>query len=237
MTTLGKIVIQRFAQGYQKGTRRILCPEYTLNPNKKKNKRYISQIHVPLELAQTSTLSKVYIIILTKRLTFFVDANGRICESQSGFRSCQSTVDNAFILYSVINKYLSVRILFIYVAFIDFQKAFDSADRQLLYNILRQNGVKGKLFSAEKSIYVCVKTRVRTTCGMSDTFNCPIGLRQGCSLSPFIVALLINELYDVLHISNTRGVQLFPDIVELLCLCLLTIMKMYVIFNQHFNLS
>ena len=87
MTTLGKIVIQRFAQGYQKGTRRILCPEYTLNPNKKKNKRYISQIHVPLELAQTSTLSKVYIIILTKRLTFFVDANGRICESQSGFRS------------------------------------------------------------------------------------------------------------------------------------------------------
>ena len=109
-------------------------------------------------------------------------------------------------------------ILFVYVAFIDFQKAFESADRQLLYNILRQNGVKGKLFSADKSIYVWVNTRVRTTCGMSDTFNCPIGLRQGCSLSPFIFALFINELYDVLHISNTRGVQLFPAIVEIVLL-------------------
>ena len=69
----------------------------------------------------------------------------------------------------------------LYVAFIAFQKAFDSVDRELLYNVLRQNGVKGKLFSAVRSNYVCVKALVRTTWGMSDTFNCPIGLRQGCS--------------------------------------------------------
>ena len=31
-------------------------------------------------------------------------------------------------------------------------------------------------------------------------------------------ALFINELYDVLHNSNTRGVQLFPDIVEIVML-------------------
>ena len=154
-------------------------------------------------IALIEVLSKVYITILTKRLTL----------SQSGFRSGYSTVDNAFILYSLINKYLYVRKKSLYVVFIDFQKAFDSVDRQLLYNILRQNGVKGKLFSAIKSIYVCVKTRVRTTYGMSDNFNCLIGLIQGCSLSPIIFALFINELYDVLHNSNTRC-PTFPDIVE-----------------------
>jgi len=41
----------------------------------------------------------------------------------------------------------------LYVAFIAFQKAFDSVDRELFYNVLRQNGVKGKLFSAIRSNY------------------------------------------------------------------------------------
>ena len=53
---------------------------------------------------------------------------------------------------------------------------------------------------------------------MSDTFNCLIGLRQGCSLSPILFAVVINELYDVLHNSNTRDVQLFPDIVDIVML-------------------
>ena len=131
------------------------------------------------------------------------------------FRSGYSTIDKCF--YSLV---LNQQVLIcqeknpLYVAFIAFQKAFDSVDRELFYNVLRQNGVKGKLFSAIRSNYVCVKALVRTTCGMSDTFNCPIGLRQGCSLSTILFVLFINELYDVLHISNTRGVQRLPDIVK-----------------------
>ena len=45
---LSKMVIKKIARG----TRRILCPEYTLNHNQKK-KNFIPQIHVHLELAQT----------------------------------------------------------------------------------------------------------------------------------------------------------------------------------------
>ena len=87
--------------------------------------------------------SKVYIAIITKRLSFYAEAYSRLSEAQAGFRAGYTTVDNAFILYSIVNKYLSMKGKTVYVAFIDFQKAFDSVNRGILYNVLKQNGVKG----------------------------------------------------------------------------------------------
>jgi hypothetical protein len=57
-------------------------------------------------------------------------------------------------------------------------------------------GIKGKPFDAIKAKYVSVKTRVRNGKELSDFINCPVGLRQGCNLSPVLFSLLINELYD-----------------------------------------
>ena len=99
----------------------------------------------------------------------------------------------------------------VYVAFIDFEKAFDSVSRPLLYNVLIKHGIKGNLFRAIQSIYSSVKSCVRSDDGISDVFSCPIGLRQGCSLSPILFSLFINELDDVMRNSDIRGIQLFPD--------------------------
>ena len=48
INVLRKMVIPHIAQGYQKGTRRILCPEYTLNHYQKKKQPNIPQIHAHL---------------------------------------------------------------------------------------------------------------------------------------------------------------------------------------------
>jgi len=66
--------------------------------------------------------------IITKRLTFHTQAYNKICECQGGFREGYSTLDNGFILKSINNKYLSMKGKSIYVAFVDFHKAFDSVD-------------------------------------------------------------------------------------------------------------
>ena len=104
------------------------------------------------------------------------------------------------------------------MAFIDFQKAFDSVDRTILYEVLRKGGLKGKLYGAIVSIYSSVNACVRYNSEISECFPCPIGLRQGCKLSPILFALYINELQEFLENQDVRGIQLFPNIVEVFIL-------------------
>lgn len=59
---------------------------------------------------------------------------------------------------------------------------------------------------------------MRTSYFVSDTFSCPTGLRQGCSLSPILFVLFIDELYTKLRDNNTRGVQLLPNMIEIFLL-------------------
>ena len=44
--------------------------------------------------------------ILNKRLTLWADENDKIVEEQSGFRAGHSTVDNMFVLYAIVQRYL-----------------------------------------------------------------------------------------------------------------------------------
>jgi hypothetical protein len=101
--------------------------------------------------------SKIYISIITKRITFYVEAFNKITETQAGFRAGYSTIDNAFVLYSVVYRYLNMKGRIVYHAFVDFLKAFDSVDRWKLFDILRDNGVKGHFYISIKAIYTSVK--------------------------------------------------------------------------------
>ena len=90
-----------------------------------------------------SICSKLYSYILNKRLTCWIDENNLLSETQAGFRKTYSTTDNLFTLLAVIQKQLLCHKK-LYVAFIDFRKAFDSVIRTKLWTILRKNGLKRK---------------------------------------------------------------------------------------------
>ena len=66
----------------------------------------------------------------------WVNMNDVIGEHQAGFRKDYSTIDRIFTLLAVVQKQLSNRKLC--VAFIDFEKAFDSISRKLLWPILQK---------------------------------------------------------------------------------------------------
>jgi len=95
-------------------------------------------------IALTSVLSKVFLHIVNDRINRWTEDKELILEEQAGFRKGYSTVDNIFVLYNVIEKYLN-RHRKLYVAFIDFKKAFDSVDREELWPVLRRYGITGKL--------------------------------------------------------------------------------------------
>ena len=55
-------------------------------------------------------------------------------------------------------------------------------------------GINGKISSAIKALYNSVSTCVRLNGIYSDWFNINVGLRQGCSLSPILFNLFIDDL-------------------------------------------
>ena len=82
----------------------------------------------------------------------------------------------------------------LYVAFVDFRKAFDFVNRDALWHVLQATGLTRdtKMFKAIRAIYNNVLSAVR--CGgkgVSDCFDCPLGVKQGCILSPKLFSLFI----------------------------------------------
>ena len=163
-------------------------------------------------------LGKIFTSIINRRVTFFVNLYSKISEAQFGFREGYSTVDNAFILNSIIERYLAKKKGKIYVCFVDFKRAFDSVNREKLWAVLKTNGLKGTLMKVIKSMYEGVKTCVRVNGDYTDFFNCDEGLKQGCLLSPILFSMFVNEFTKIIETSGLRGIQLHPDLIEIFIL-------------------
>ena len=94
-----------------------------------------------------------------------------------------------------------------YVAFIDFQKCFDTINRHILWPILQKNGVKGKLFNCIRSMYENVKARIRVNGNkLTESVNCTLGVKQGDICSPVLFSLYINELAIDMMRKGRHGV-------------------------------
>ena len=178
------------------------------DPNVPDNYRGISLLNI---------CSKIYSYILNKRLVTWIEENNIIDETQAGFRKGHSTVDHIFTLMAIIQKQLSYHKK-LYVAFIDFRKAFDSIVRMKLWTVLKKHGIKGKMYQAITGMYNTVKAKVRAGSDLTESFMCPLGLKQGDICSPVLFSLFINELANEIMQQGRHGIQLLPDLVQILIL-------------------
>ena len=85
--------------------------------------------------------------------------------------------------------------------FVDFKKAFDSMHHNKLLQAMQKEGVQGKFFASIKFMYDSLLSCVRANGEYSDFFDCPVGVRQGCVLSPTSFSLFINQLAN--YITET----------------------------------
>jgi len=182
-----------------------------------------------------SIFSKVFLHIVHSRLQTWVGENDIIVEEQAGFRRGYGTVDNIFVLRGVIDRYLS-RHKKLFVAFIDFKKAFDSVNREALWTILNNYGIKGNVVNVLKSMYDSVSSCVRCADGLSEYFECLSGLKQGCKCSPLLFSIMVNIVALEVKKRSKHGVQLMPntsDIVILLFADDIVLMSDTVVGLQH----
>ena len=138
-------------------------------------------------------ISKVFMTVLTSRLTQWCDEHNIIDESQGGFRRGYSIIDNIFILQSIVQN-LSKEGGRFYCLFIDFSKAFDRIQHNQLFRSLASKGIHGKFLKILQSMYGKLSACVKTDNGLTSYFPCHIGTRQGCVSSPIIFTLFINNL-------------------------------------------
>ena len=182
----------------------------------KKGKENITDNYRGISLL--SLISKCYTSVLNKRLVTWAEENGKLSEAQAGFRKGYSTTDHIFTLNAIVEKSLSKRGGKLYTCFVDLKKAFDSVQRGPLFHILCQNGLSGKFLNALSAIYKSVVSCVRIGDRLTEFFDCPAGLRQGCILSPMLFSLFINEIASSVEQQGMHGIQLLPGLVEIFLL-------------------
>ena len=118
-------------------------------------------------------------------------------QGQAGFRKDHRTVDQVFVLSTLIaNARKSKRKL--YSCFVDFKKAFDTVPRQQLWQVLASKGITGDILACLQSMYDKDEACVLTGEGLTDSFRCTTGVKQGCPASPLLFGLYIDDIEALL---------------------------------------
>ena len=152
------------------------------------------------------TVSKIFTKILNNRLLTWAEENNKLDEGQSAYRKGRSTIDNLFTLNALGQKYLSRKGGRFYCVFVDFSRAFDSIPHAHLWYRLINIGIHGKTLRVLRSMYSKLKSCVKTNSGLTELFECLLGTRQGCMISPLLFILYIDELINMLAACGTPGI-------------------------------
>ena len=157
---------------------------------------------------------KLFCSIINNRLKNWCDENEVLVEEQNGFRTGRSCIDHLHSLVTILDTRLKTR-RNTFTAFVDFEKAYDRINRNLLWNKLEALGLNGYVMNTLKSLYDNVSCCVQINGAKSEWFDVNMGLKQGCILSPLLFNLYINDLVKTIKSSNI-GIPVGEEIVSIL---------------------
>ena len=89
----------------------------------------------------------------------------------------------------------------------DFEKAFDSVDRETLWKLLGHHGIPQKIINLIRNTYEPSTCQVIHDGSLTDSFEIRTGVRQGCMLSPFLFLLAIDWVMREATQGKDRGIQ------------------------------
>ena len=105
----------------------------------------------------------------------------------------------------------------LYSCFVDFRKTFDTVPRSVLWQVLEELGVTGRILNVIKSLYALESVAVRSSQGISAIFRCLMGVKQGCPLSPTLFGLYVDGLgKHLLDMNDADAPTLMGVMVSLL---------------------
>ena len=126
-----------------------------------------------------STPGKVLNRILLERMTEAV--NPKLRDQQAGFWRNRSCADQIASLRIIVEQSLEWNSP-LYINFIDYEKAFDSVDRETLWKLLRHYGVPKKIISLIRCTFQDMSCKIADAGQLSESFEVKTGVWQGCLL-------------------------------------------------------
>ena len=149
-------------------------------------------------IAVGPVVGKLYSLAWTDRIDKWAESAGLRARGQAGFRAGRGTTEHMFVLRHLMDS-ARARKQPLYCAFIDFSKAYDRVDRQLLLRILRGCGLHGRALHALASMIEVTRMQVRAQGELGTPFDSTAGVRQGCPTSPVLFGILIDRLESFLE--------------------------------------
>ena len=153
-------------------------------------------------IAVSSCLGKLFNTLLRNRLEKKCTSGNLLSREQISGKTGARTADHILVFHHILNKYVKNGNKTSYACYFDLKKAFDSVHRvQLFYNLMCQYKIGGQFLKILQNLYSENKMFVKLEQGLTKPFTTTVGVKQGCSISPFIFNLFIDKLPTVYNES------------------------------------
>ena len=166
-------------------------------------------------ISLVSHASKVLLKVVARRLSAYCEAKGLLPEEQCGFRPDRSTTDMMFVVCRLqeVGREAGVSL---HMCFVDLQKAYDTVDRTLLWQVLTRIGVPPQMIAVIRQFHDGMRACVRPDDGVcSDWFEVEQGLRQGCVLSPLLFNIFFAAVLNVVLQRFSEEPAILAELVHL----------------------
>ena len=126
--------------------------------------------------------SKIFEMAIHDRLMFVNEALGILDKFNGGFPKSSRTIDNIFILNTLIHRQL-MKGENLFVCFVDFAKAFDRVNKHILFYKLFKSGLHGRVMETLHNLYQKTYFRLKVKGKVGPRIFDQLGVNQGGSAS------------------------------------------------------